>query len=149
MEGRPVWLASASYRTPKKKLPVPTELWTPRLRRVGESVLAKALKGVGDAGKQRCFRTFVTMCFHRAMTDEEIEKLPEWWKASKPRDLAGGPVEILWERGIRPCLSTQPCRNPSTTTWGPADLGILFPKDCGRCETCAAREIARGRGPGE
>ena len=85
-----------------------------------------------------------TMCRHRALTREEALSLPADWWTEPAVDLAGGPVEVLWEHGTKHTLSTQPCYTPE---WVPIDdSGTLkFPADCGECPTCQARKAIVSR----
>jgi len=140
MEGRPVWLASVSLR--KGNEIIPTGEWSEDQRDEADNVLDILLKGVGDKRFERCFRMCVTMCRHRALSREETRQLPEEWFTLPAVDLAGGPVEVLWEQGIKPCLSTQPCESP---TKAPLGSNTWIPIDCGSCPTCVARKEARGR----
>jgi hypothetical protein len=124
---------------------VPTGRWAvvghPTLAR-GESVLDMVLDGVGDESRQREFRMATTLCRHRALTPAEKAGLPEWWQEAPALDVAGGPLEVLWHRGIPETLSTQPCRNPRKRPLPDGTLTdeLFLVGECGECETCVDRD---------
>ncbi len=153
MGGRPVWLASCSAWDHRREDPrrkgeptlVTTDRWPLLVKKEAERQLRLALAGVGDELLQRCFRMCVTLCVHRAVTDQELAGLPAEWTCAAPRDLAGGPLEVLWHTPAVPhVLSAQPCRNPRRVPVAElAHLGVFTPEDCGWCESCAARDSVR------
>lgn len=138
MNGWPVWLASASAWDTLGHL-VPSSRWTDtRMAQVSAS-LDILLDGVGDPTREREFRMCVTLCRHRALTQAEHDALPDWWHAAPAVDVAGGPVEIMWHKGIPETVSTLPCENPTREVVAPRRLDIWLPIDCGRCPPCVAR----------
>ena len=143
MDGWPVWLASLSIRDRHGQI-VPTGRWEGFTMPRAQASIDTLLDGVGDPAHERSFRMCVTLCRHRALTTEEADHLPEDWWTTPARDLAGGPVEVLWSVGVPETPSTQPCANPTKVPMGP---GLYFPDDCGACETCAARATCRSRLP--
>ncbi len=144
MEGWPVWLASVTLRDRAWKIR-PTETWTAKDHEHATAVLDMALGDVGDDSKQRQFRMCSTLCRHRALTDAEASKLPSWWFTEIAKDIAGGPVELEWEKGLAPSLSTRPCEHPSWVQIDPNDARLKFPMDCGECEPCKARAMCANR----
>lgn len=150
MDGWPVWLASASVRWPNGDI-VPTARWAAigrqshGYRRVTESI-DTLLGGVGDTTRQREFRMCITVCRHRALTQAEVDGLPYEWHRAVPRDIAGGPVEVLWSRGVPDVPSVRPCEQPRRVplpghTFVTSEM--YFPQDCGVCEPCIARASCR------
>lgn len=137
MNGQPVWLASASLRDRNGRL-LPSREW--HRTRDGDrarKVLYRTLDGVGDQHRQRLFRMPITVCLHRAATDQEVRGLPDWWRDVPAAHLAGGSVEILWETEPG-SPSTRPCLAPRDVTldgWG----RLPAIEDCGDCEPCHAR----------
>jgi hypothetical protein len=145
MEGWPVWLASVTLWDREEEIR-PTETWTAADReRVDELFDEVILRGIGDPSRQRQFRMCATMCRHRALTSEEARTLPESWFTKAAQDIAGGPVELLWEQGTAPTLSTRPCANPSWGRLSPNNPGLKIPIDCEACPSCLARKSAVGR----
>ncbi len=145
MDGWPVWLASASVRGPNGKT-VPSGSWPPDLMDQVSASLDVLLAGVGDEDRQREFRMCITLCRHRALTPAERDALPDWWHEAPAVDIAGGPLEKRWSRGIPETLSTEPCANPDRVL---IERGMFIPTDCGTCPSCAARlachSLAGGR----
>lgn len=133
-----------TLRTPEGKIR-PTETWGPADFARGEEILQLVLSGLGDERQQREFRMCSTLCRHRAVTSAEALRLPASWWTDVAQDLAGGPVELLWERGIPPSLSTQPCEKPHWHYLDPFDPRLKFPLDCGRCASCQARSACHSR----
>lgn len=143
MEGRPVWLASISKRNHNGNGDIiPASTWPARLLREGQRILQMALAGVGDEARERSFRMCTTLCVHRALSDDEIAALPADWHAMPARDMAGGPVEILYERGTASTPSTRPCENPGRQILGRGTnrQELYIPVDCGACAPCLDRE---------
>lgn len=138
MDGRPVWLASASWRDSRGQI-VATGNWSKSRRLLIEEVLREqVLAGVGDESAERVFRMNVTLCIHRALTEEEEAGLGPAFCDAEAIHIAGGPIEILSETvPNRP--STQPCENPEHKVIDPLRLDLWFPYDCGECEPCRAR----------
>lgn len=103
------------------------------------ATLDTLLDGVGDPDHQREFVMCITLCRHRALTDDEYAALPAWWHETTAVDVAGAPLRVRWNRGIPDTPSTQPCANPgrvrvSETLW--------LPQECGLGDSCQARECA-------
>lgn len=138
-----MWLASVSLR--KLGRIVPTQAYGEGKHRRAGQILDAILRGVGDQRWERAFRMCVTECRHRGLSDEEIAALPPSWKQAVARDLAGGPLEVFWSRGVPDtAISANPCHHPSKEPFpgGPSDL--YLPLDCGACPPCVARmEIQR------
>src|SRR5262245_6922702 len=143
MHGTPVWLASLSRQsTLVQNKPLATSLWTDQTRAASAALLRRVLGPAGNPARERIFRMQVTLCLHRAITPEEYAQTPAWFKTAAPVDLAGGPVEVLWESEAG-SLSTQPCRNPTRQPLDPRDPLLWLPYDCGQCDTCQARLLAQ------
>jgi hypothetical protein len=140
MQGRPVWLASLSLRLRSTGLIRPAELWhKDTLKAAKEVVRRSLLKGIGDVSMERMFRMCMTLCFHRALTREEIEGLPPQFLANKPRDFAGGPLHTYYSRGVPKDLPTLvPCMKPRKT-YLDMSLENYVVNDCGECRPCMAR----------
>jgi len=102
------------------------------------ALLRRCLGPAGDASRERIFRMNVTVCMHRAVSDEELVQLPDWFHEAQATDLAGGPVEILFEtEDSGP--STKPCHNPEKIPIDRTNPLLWFPGDCRQCEPCLAR----------
>lgn len=143
-----MWLASISKRNHNGKGDVvPAFTWSSRLMREARTILLATLVGVGDETRERGFRMCTTMCVHRALSDAEVAQLGEAWCSLAPRDMAGGPLEILYERGCAATLSTRPCAAPEKVELGrgAAGVALFVPIDCGECPTCLDR-LARAGG---
>jgi hypothetical protein len=140
MDGWPVWLASVSRRSIVTDRLVPTGKWTPGQYREGMAILEKALHRAGDASRQRIFRMNITLCLHRALTVEEVGALPGSCPV-RPVNLAGGPIEVLWET-VPGSDSTKPCHNPTREPLPgePPITDLWLPIDCQTCPPCLARK---------
>jgi hypothetical protein len=138
MGGRPVWVASVSFRE-GAELIVPTTRWPVERQRQARRYLEAHVRGVGMSKRYRLYRMQVTLCLELAVTDEERAQLPpaEDWQPI----LAGGPCVLLESRGVPDIPSTNPCKNPTKEPIeGMAyDPELWVPIDCGRCSTCRAR----------
>ena len=143
MNGWPVWLASLSRRDRRGRI-VTTDRWTADQMAAAQTSIDTLLGQLGNPDQERSFRMCVTLCRHRALTPEEADRLPDEWWTTPARDLAGGPVEVLWSKGIPQPPSTMPCEHPTKLPLGP---GSWFPEDCGECPTCLARQECRSRLP--
>lgn len=137
MNGQPVWLASISRRDASGRL-VATGRWSKGLRDASVAILRDVVHGVGDPTRERLFRMNITLCMHRALTDEEVAGLPKSWHAAAPMDIAGGPVEVLRE-STPGALSTQPCKKPGKRVIMMKQPELWLPIDCGKCPPCKAR----------
>ena len=96
--------------------------------------------------RQQCGERFngdvTTACLHRGIRADELERIPKWWHEAEAIDIAGGPVELLWSKGVPEIPSAMPCHNPGKQIIG-ARLDLWFPVDCGECEPCVARQNVR------
>jgi hypothetical protein len=101
-------------------------------------LLRRCVGPAGDPSRERIFRMQVTVCMHRAISDEDLEQLPDWFHAAEATDLAGGPVAILFETedGL---LSTKPCHQPEKIPIDSKNPLLWFPGDCGQCPPCRSR----------
>jgi hypothetical protein len=106
-------------------------------------VLHAALEGLGQPDRERCFRMNVSLCLHRGATPEEVAALPDTWHDDES-GMAGGPVAVLWERGVKALTSALPCESPRHKTVIPGRPDLWIPVDCGRCAPCLARKAACG-----
>lgn len=137
MGGRPVWLASASLRDRNGQL-LPSMAWhSTRDGDRARKILYRTLDGAGDQHRQRLFRMPITVCLHRALSDDEVDGLPEWWHRVPAAHLAGGSVEVLWETEPGE-PSTRPCVAPRDVMLDPWNR-LPAIEDCGACEPCEAR----------
>lgn len=118
---------------------VPTGTWTRRRDLLDAAVYvlrSRVLADVGDASRERLFRMNATLCLHRGLTLEEEQTIGPACAVH----LAGAPVEVLWERGVRGRPGAQPCENPRRQRLpGARDPRLWLPIDCGDCEPCRAR----------
>lgn len=139
-----MWLASVS----RSRLTHPVgQLWpakewadNPNLRRDGVELLEQVLDGVGDGRWERLFRMCVTLCLHRGLSDEEIARLPTWWREAKGKALAGGPLKVYYSRGVPEGLvSCDPCEKPGREYFPGHRRNIWVPIDCGKCPPCLQR----------
>jgi hypothetical protein len=112
MGGRPVWLASVSKRATNGRI-IPASKYPPRLERLALVELRRALRGVGDESRERCFAMCITLCLHRALSDDEIAALPASFHDAPALDVAGGPLRTIYTKGFDPPLSCQPCEHPT------------------------------------
>lgn len=133
-----MWLASLSRwrktidRGHIVEKPLLTGDWTEEQITDGIGKLHDVLGQVGDQTRERGFRMNLTLCLHRAVSDEELARLDQRVCATH---LAGGPIEVLFES--RPGgLSTQPCSRPERKYLSER---VWLPVDCGRCPSCRAR----------
>src|SRR5262245_10666492 len=111
MAGQPVWLCSVSRRSKKGRI-IGAADWQARDFGIAEQHAHDALNGVGDPGRERAFRMNITFCIHRALNADEVAALPACWLNS-PGGFAGGPVQVLWSRGIEHRAASMPCERPT------------------------------------
>jgi hypothetical protein len=137
MDGEPVWLCSVSHYD--KHGIIGTAKWTPNDYSMAHRLAHSALAGVGDFARERAFRMNITFCVHRAVSQEEKAKLPASWDCATG-GMAGGPVEVLWSRGIEHKPAAMPCKNPKRVAIEPSRPDLWIPHDCGECEPCLARK---------
>jgi hypothetical protein len=137
MGGVPVLLASLSRRSTATGRTIATGLWSESVRAESAAMLRRLLGPAGNPARERLFRMNVTLCLHRALTADEVDALPAYFHADPPTDLAGGPVEVLWE-SERGAASTRPCEDPVRADLGGGPL-LWVPFDCGSCPPCVAR----------
>lgn len=141
-----MWLVSVSHSI--QGVIVPTEVWTRDERvKIADALVNIALTGRGDATRERSFRMNITLCRHRALSQEEHAGLSCDWHASPPQDIAGGPVEILWSSPAMPDTpSMHPCESPERRLIPQLkDPRLWLPIDCGKCPPCEGRaEIEQG-----
>lgn len=102
------------------------------------ALLRRCVGPSGDPTRERIFRMNITVCMHRAASDDDLERLPPSFFESEPTDLAGGPVEVLWENE-EGSLSTQPCHNPERIPLDARNPLLWFPGACTACPPCQAR----------
>jgi hypothetical protein len=100
--------------------------------------MCHALKGVGDPKRERLFRMNVTLCLHRVTTDAEAEYL-RVLTFGEADGLAGGPVEVIWSRGLALSDSCRPCEHPGRMLPDPRRPDLWIPTDCAECGPCRAR----------
>jgi hypothetical protein len=138
-----VWLASVSLRDKRGQI-VGTSNWTPRQWRYAEDVLKNyALRDAGDERRERMFRMCVTACLHRGIRDDELQLIDQWWFDADAVDLAGGPIEIIYSKGVADVESAKPCWNPRKQLIDLRRTDLYLPVDCGECPPCQARTSAR------
>lgn len=141
MKGQPVWHASASRKNSLASRTVPTSLWSPRHVAEGIDLLRRLLGPAGNPARERHFRQPASINVHRATTDEEVQQLPAWFCEQPAINIAGGPLEILWESEPgNP--STQPCLHPTQRRGPGSSSPLMFVVgDCGQCDPCQARRV--------
>lgn len=144
MYGTPVWLCSISRQSPVRGGRLATSLWTPPTMAESWALLRRCVGPDGNPSRERIFRMNVTVCLHRAITAEESARLPDWFHESEPTDLAGGPVEVLWENE-EGSPSTRPCHNPERIPLDARNPLLWFPGECRTCPPCLARMAHGGR----
>lgn len=139
MQGQPVWLVSVSRKSIITGRFVPVVRWTPEQMSEARTLIGDVLRGVGDRRRERLFRMNVTLCLHRALTDDEVAALPGGC-AFTSVNLAGGLVEVLWESEPG-SDSTKPCEVPIRQPFPgePFDPDLWLPIDCQKCGPCRAR----------
>lgn len=137
MNGQPVWLASISRRDTKGRR-IYTPEWGSAVMGVAERLLRGVVQGVGNTSRERLFRMNVTLCLHRAASDEEVAAQSEEFRCAVGHGLAGGPVEILSETE-QGAASTKPCQAPGRHVIDRTSPHGWIPVDCGECEPCRAR----------
>jgi len=136
MDGEPVWLCSVSHQLNGRI--VATGTWKKHDFAFAERLAHTALAGVGDQARERAFRMNITFCIHRAVSAFEKATLPRSW-ACATGGMAGGPVQVLWSRGIAHRPAAMPCVNPGHLLINPERPDLWLPDDCGQCEPCLAR----------
>lgn len=136
-----MWLASASFRNNGGILA--TDNWTEDMRFRALNALRNELLRVGNPNRERLFQMNITLCLHRACSEEEKAKLPPTFFEG-PGGLAGGPVEILSTKGLPPREAALPCRAPKRQLIDERRPDLWLPIDCGKCPPCRERaEIRR------
>jgi len=138
MRGTPVWLASVSRRSPLNNNLIATGLWSQQTRDESAALLRRVLGPAGDSSRERLFRMNVTLCLHRAITAAAYGALPESFRTAEPTDLAGGPIEVLFE-SEEGRETTKPCHNPAKISLDPRNPLLWIPTDCNQCPPCIAR----------
>jgi|GEM_PF-3279334 len=139
-DGRPVWLASASFRN--RRGIIATGDWSEEQRRRAKQALENVLAGAGNPAHQRLFRMNVTLCLHRALSERETARLPETFYDAGG-GLAGGPLEILEERGMPDLPRGKPCEKPRRKHIDSSRPEFWIPEDCGICAPCRDRAQIR------
>ena len=106
----------------------------------GGKACYRILGPLGDRSRERLFRMNVTLCLHRALRPDELERLPASFFSGAAQGLAGPPVAVLWET-VPGAASTKPCANPGHEIIpGYADDPHGWvPRECGVCPSCQAR----------
>jgi hypothetical protein len=89
----------------------------------------------------------MTLCVHRGIRSDELALIPRWWHEADAVDIAGGPLEVLWSRGVPDVPSANPCHAPGKQYLDPRRKDLWLPVDCGECPPCRARTAVRTRGP--
>jgi hypothetical protein len=140
MDGQPVWLCSVSHYSRASKRIVATGQWPKYHFEFAERLAHAALDGVGDPARERAFRMNITFCIHRAVSSGEKANLPASWSRALG-GMAGGPVEVLWSRGIEHRPASMPCESPRRLIIEAARPDLWVPEDCGQCAPCRARAI--------
>jgi hypothetical protein len=149
MTGVPVYLASLSRRSLVTNAIIATDVWSPQTMADSIALLRRTLGPSGDAERERVFRMQVTLCIHRALTPDEVTRLPASFHTAEAVDLAGGPVEVISETE-EGWPSTRPCHNPTRKPLSPGNPWLWYPEDCGDCPPCVARASLQLRsGPRE
>ena len=116
---------------------VPTFRYDANQRHNAELMLARLLYGVGDERWGRFFRMNLTYCLHRGVSDTELASVSCSWGDIPAKDIAGGPVEVFWTKGIPAgMVSADPCQAPIRQY---VSGEIWLPIDCGECPPCKAR----------
>ena len=144
MDGEPVWLCSVSHRSPRTGKIVGTFDWHKHDFRFAEGLAHQALTGVGDFTRERAFRMNITFCIHRAVSEAEKAMLPPAW-GQAAGGMAGGPVQVLWSRGIEHKCASMPCHNPGHLVLNDLRPDLWVPSDCGTCGPCIARKAIASR----
>lgn len=139
-----MWLASVTLRDRRNSIR-PTETFDDEDRARATAALDLALQGLGDPSRERQFRMCSTTCRHRAVRPDEADALPEDWWTAVATDIAGGPVELLWEKGIPHSVGSEPCLDPTFMALSREDPRLKFPLDCGECPPCRARAACHSR----
>lgn len=138
-----MWLASVSLRDKRGDI-IGTAKWTPRQWRYAEDTLKNyALRGAGDENRERMFRMCITLCLHRGIRDDELDQIEDWWFDAAAVDLAGGPLEIIYAKGVPDIESAKPCHHPRKQLIDLSRLDLYLPRDCGVCPPCIARTNAQ------
>jgi len=94
---------------------------------------------LGDRSGKR-FWCINPACAWRGVTPKELRLLPDWWHVARSVNLAGGPVEVLWSKGLPDTPSAQPCAIPRREPINPRRPDLWAPIDCGECPSCLARK---------
>ena len=136
MDGQPVWLCSVSRV--RRAQTLATKKWTKGEFAAAEAIAHDNLEGIGIPECERAFRMNITFCIHRALNVVELLRLPSWREL--PGGLAGGPVEVLWSRGIPHRDAAMPCHCPGHLVIDSSRPDLWIPEDCGECPPCVARE---------
>lgn len=139
MDGQPVWLCSVSHTDRGGKI-IATGTWLESYFVFAEHLAHAQLYGVGDDGRERAFRMNITFCIHRAVSEQEKLNLSGEWQGARG-GLAGGPVAVLWSKGIEHRPAAMPCRSPGRLVIEPTRPDLWVPEDCGQCEPCRARAV--------
>lgn len=143
MDGVPVFLASTSRRDWRTGRLLFTPTWPQPWYQDSIAALRRLLGPLGDRSRERIFRMNLTLCVHRALTDEECARLPASFWEGDAEGIAGAPVAVLWEN-VPGALSTKPCAAPhkAPISGYARDPDGWIPVDCGICPSCLARAAA-------
>lgn len=131
-------MVSISRRSPISNGRLAVSVWSEQTIADSAALLRRMIGPAGNTERERLFRMNVTLCLHRACTPEEVASLPDYFHTDPATDLAGGPVEILYE-SEEGSLSTRPCHNPGRYPLDPRNPLLWFPLDCRACPPCRAR----------
>lgn len=133
-----MWLASTATRNRKTGKIIRTDKLAPDVLYKAIVLLREAVEGRGDPERERLFRMNATICLHRVLSTEDRLALDPAFFRAEPIDIAGGPVEIIWE-SVEGSASTRPCKRPRKKLIDRQQPELWVPVDCGICEPCIAR----------
>lgn len=130
-----MWLASISHWRNGRNIPY--QRWGAGVRRVGHRLARNLLCGVGDPDVERRFAMVMTLCVHRAVSDDELAVCG----TDRAVHLAGPAVEeISRTPGYPPLpLTAQRCERGTWAFLQTPHGRLRIPGDCADCAPCLAR----------